>query len=679
MGFKNSQFVAVKHSDRTHSHLHIVTSKIDLDGKVVNTEYDYFRSQTRIRNLELEYKIKQVPCSWEIDRRQKTRAEIHRIEKNWEKSVREHLQKTIDDIVDFQSPLTVPQLLKELSEREISHQVHYCEDGKIKGLSYNHDGISHSGTSLGKAYTFGGLQKHRSVQFNRQIEREIYQTCTIAPNTPTATIELLQERELQLQNREEIERQQQEQERIRLSEERRIQEIEAKIQQQKEEEAAQKRALEYLSRQREIERVRQEKETKRKEDLEKQRKIKANLEIIDLAPVFTPAIEYTQYEGVDINEAKSQKRLSQISQILSGKPLDPALCLETENYIITLKTNDSDRHDLSPADQLEIGFNCHNLTIERNDQVQEEILSLNYFDYNQPNLANIHIVHNALTDSDKKRLKTLQKSVDRIKAEHQKAWEKAERNLEKARIEKKLENQPYTGDLNRVKEAVVKILSHKGQKSRTGKIELGFKNKKFLMAWKETFNYQAQTYQQELTVFQRHNEPDSTKKLIFKLTDSSHQSCDKVTDPDWQITLHDLSELNAKRLRDLDREIIKDRQTEDFQHQVEMLTISLGERGKQSQHSSYENNRYRIKIDRNFVKVWSNSDDRGLIYQVENSKDPQRFQNAVVNFSQKDYKWFKTVNEQIDAKRSEAEHQYWIEKQQEREAQRELGGGGLEL
>jgi len=35
MGFENSQFVAVKHGDRQHSHLHIVTSSVDLNGKIL--------------------------------------------------------------------------------------------------------------------------------------------------------------------------------------------------------------------------------------------------------------------------------------------------------------------------------------------------------------------------------------------------------------------------------------------------------------------------------------------------------------------------------------------------------------------------------------------------------------------------------------------------------------------
>jgi hypothetical protein len=39
--------------------------------------------------------------------------------------------------------------------------------GLSKGISYNLDGVALSGTQLGKAYTFYGLQKHRGVSYDK--------------------------------------------------------------------------------------------------------------------------------------------------------------------------------------------------------------------------------------------------------------------------------------------------------------------------------------------------------------------------------------------------------------------------------------------------------------------------------------------------------------------------------
>jgi hypothetical protein len=40
--------------------------------------------------------------------------------------------------------------------------------GFSKGIYYNLDGVALSGTQLGKAYTFSGLQKHRGVSYDQQ-------------------------------------------------------------------------------------------------------------------------------------------------------------------------------------------------------------------------------------------------------------------------------------------------------------------------------------------------------------------------------------------------------------------------------------------------------------------------------------------------------------------------------
>ncbi|MGK7917825.1 MAG: relaxase/mobilization nuclease domain-containing protein, partial [Prochloraceae cyanobacterium] len=71
-GFENCQYVLVRHNDRTHEHCHIVTSRVSLDGQVVDIAWDYYRSQEVIRPLEQAYNLTQVQNSWEIDRSQQT-------------------------------------------------------------------------------------------------------------------------------------------------------------------------------------------------------------------------------------------------------------------------------------------------------------------------------------------------------------------------------------------------------------------------------------------------------------------------------------------------------------------------------------------------------------------------------------------------------------------------------
>jgi hypothetical protein len=59
----------------------------------------------------------------------------------------------------------MPELLTRLKKQGIDAQVKYTRAGEAKGISYELDGMAFSGTKLGAAYTFPGLQKHRKISY----------------------------------------------------------------------------------------------------------------------------------------------------------------------------------------------------------------------------------------------------------------------------------------------------------------------------------------------------------------------------------------------------------------------------------------------------------------------------------------------------------------------------------
>ena len=75
MEFDNNQYVVVKHNDTDHDHIHIVASRIRLDGSVVDDSWDYYKSQETIRQLERNYNLETVTPSWETDKRAQTTGE----------------------------------------------------------------------------------------------------------------------------------------------------------------------------------------------------------------------------------------------------------------------------------------------------------------------------------------------------------------------------------------------------------------------------------------------------------------------------------------------------------------------------------------------------------------------------------------------------------------------------
>ncbi|MEG4584600.1 relaxase/mobilization nuclease domain-containing protein [Microcoleus sp. MOSTC5] len=165
MEFDNNQYAVVKHSDTEHDHIHIVASRICLDGGVVDDGWDYYKSQETIRQLERNYSLETVTPSWETDKRAQTTGEHRQLKSKGNKSVRVQLQDLIDEVT--QDNPSMPEFVERLQQQAVEVQVGLTRTGFSKGISYNLDGVALRGTQLGKAYTFCGLQKYRGVSYDQ--------------------------------------------------------------------------------------------------------------------------------------------------------------------------------------------------------------------------------------------------------------------------------------------------------------------------------------------------------------------------------------------------------------------------------------------------------------------------------------------------------------------------------
>jgi hypothetical protein len=171
MEFNDSQYVVYRHSDKDHDHIHIVASRIRItDGTTVNDSWDYVRSEKLTRELEIKYQLTPTVSSKQKHQRGQTSGEMRLIERTGEESIRTKLQQTID--AETEKPITMPELVNRLKERGIDAKITITRTGKIKGISYQLDGVATSGTHLGKAYTFPGLQKHREISYDHNLHHQ---------------------------------------------------------------------------------------------------------------------------------------------------------------------------------------------------------------------------------------------------------------------------------------------------------------------------------------------------------------------------------------------------------------------------------------------------------------------------------------------------------------------------
>ena len=130
-------YAVVKHSDTEHDHIHIVASRICLDGGVVDDSWDYYKSQETIRQLERNYNLETVTPSWETDKRAQTTGEHRQLKSKGNKSVRVQLQDLIDEVT--QDNLSMPEFVERLQQQGVEVQVGLTRTGigLSKGISYN--------------------------------------------------------------------------------------------------------------------------------------------------------------------------------------------------------------------------------------------------------------------------------------------------------------------------------------------------------------------------------------------------------------------------------------------------------------------------------------------------------------------------------------------------------------
>ena len=165
MGFTDNQYAVVRHSDRSHDHIHIVAARGRLDGKCVNDWQDYYRSQNVIRKLETEYHLEVVAPSWEVERRGITKGQFEQIRR--EEAAGRYptpsLKQQIQDIADqvILSCATPEQFIEKIKDAGVDVQLRTRRDGSISGISYQYelDGITVAtpGTKLGTDYTWNGI------------------------------------------------------------------------------------------------------------------------------------------------------------------------------------------------------------------------------------------------------------------------------------------------------------------------------------------------------------------------------------------------------------------------------------------------------------------------------------------------------------------------------------------
>lgn len=192
LGFnKNHPFVAVKHNDKANDHIHVVVSRIGIDGTLNRLSYSKYRGMQTCRYLEKKFNLRQLKTSTNLygkelpfhpaERKKTTRKERGKAERINLKSdrknhipTREKLQNLIDEILR-EKPIFFDDFCLKLNEHGVAifPWIQKEMDGKfvLRGMKYQLDGLYFKASSLGTAYKINSLME-RGLLFNDSISTQ---------------------------------------------------------------------------------------------------------------------------------------------------------------------------------------------------------------------------------------------------------------------------------------------------------------------------------------------------------------------------------------------------------------------------------------------------------------------------------------------------------------------------
>lgn len=151
LGFTACPFVAVKHNDTDHQHIHILASRIKINGDVVSDKNDFKRAEDIIRKLEKKFGLSAVlPSNQAPKKRGKRFKNEKEIIMNKTNEVTTAINQALDEAKDLQG------FIDCCNKQEITVKP-YIEDGKVIGTSYIYEGISYKASTLGREYQWPSI------------------------------------------------------------------------------------------------------------------------------------------------------------------------------------------------------------------------------------------------------------------------------------------------------------------------------------------------------------------------------------------------------------------------------------------------------------------------------------------------------------------------------------------
>lgn len=170
----NHQFLAVRHSDTDYDHVHVVASRIGLDGSVFHGKWEAKQSIGLTQQLEQRHGLTQTQGYYKKDRKTLSHNELNMAARTGKEPPRQALQRLVDEAAADGPSASV--FAERLTESGVTVRPNVAGTGRLNGFSFEYDGVSYKASDLGKKYGWKQLQKRYGVTYEQnrdgpQLER----------------------------------------------------------------------------------------------------------------------------------------------------------------------------------------------------------------------------------------------------------------------------------------------------------------------------------------------------------------------------------------------------------------------------------------------------------------------------------------------------------------------------
>lgn len=168
MGYGDAPYVVFQHRDGETDHIHILTSRVDVKGKVISDWRCKERGEEVCREIERKYGLEQTTPSREVERAAPTRGELERFRRTGELSAKMALQSHVD--LALKDSPTATEFIDRLNVSGIEVIPYVQKSGRMTGISFRKGKELMKGSDLGRGFSWPALQQ-RGLDYQPERDR----------------------------------------------------------------------------------------------------------------------------------------------------------------------------------------------------------------------------------------------------------------------------------------------------------------------------------------------------------------------------------------------------------------------------------------------------------------------------------------------------------------------------